>query len=584
MASSVPIHYSVRYYRLASNYLSGNQKEQIIKRYKGYYLSFAETLFINGNLLEAWYYYYELNKVSPLTGKHLSLFEFSERFRLKNIDNEYFLEYYDKWPFEMAIPYGLFLLKKDAAEEIKEIISNTPKNKQNTIGIFKLELLLKVKLSGLDKKDLEALESFKNELSSQVEQLTVFQKLEKQRVYDTILNLYFVCSSFLEKTEEKLAILRNEVKQNLDFLNLDNIPLYSINHKKELDYLYNKLISINKDMFFTEAEKELHELPKINYDFSFTNTDFAISPSSNRKISETDPSSSFEVEDNDCFESSLLFYEFITCKKFNTNLNEKEVIKIEESLFENYESVSNALLINSFSKSALNLTIRFKALMHQLPFIQSLINISKDNEAKNDLIKLKKRWGQLRKTSVFISHSTKDIRSMEMIKEKLDRHNINTIVDSDIIKAGMKIQDELKKAINNSDKVVLLVSFNSLTSGWVGFEIDHFINLKTTGVAKKNIELIPIVIDKTFLDNEFETSLRKKVENELKKIKSAIKERLVESFEFNELKERGNRQKVLNEKLSTIIEKIQEYNTIYIFTEKEVNEKTSDLLNLLAKP
>ena len=35
---------------------------------------------------------------------------------------------------------------------------------------------------------------------------------------------------------------------------------------------------------------------------------------------------------------------------------------------------------------------------------------------------------------------------------------------------------------------------------------------------------------------------------------------------------------------STIIEKIQEYNTIYIFTEKEVNEKTSDLLNLLAKP
>ena len=74
------------------------------------------------------------------------------------------------------------------------------------------------------------------------------------------------------------------------------------------------------------------------------------------------------------------------------------------------------------------------------------------------------------------------------------------------------------------------------------------------------------------------------MENELKKIKSAIKERLVESFEFNELKERGNRQKVLNEKLSTIIEKIQEYNTIYIFTEKEVNEKTSDLLNLLAKP
>lgn len=99
-------------------------------------------------------------------------------------------------------------------------------------------------------------------------------------------------------------------------------------------------------------------------------------------------------------------------------------------------------------------------------------------------IKLKKK-----NRTVFMIYSQKDAHKVFLIKKYLEENDINVLIDEEVINIG----DDIKKAINsnieNSNKILVILSKSTSNSSWVTKEIEIAVN--------KNKNIYPIVIEET---------------------------------------------------------------------------------------
>jgi hypothetical protein len=110
--------------------------------------------------------------------------------------------------------------------------------------------------------------------------------------------------------------------------------------------------------------------------------------------------------------------------------------------------------------------------------------------------------------SCFISYSAQDKEFSERMYSDLQAVGIRCWLDSKDLKIGDNIELEIDRAIQLTDKVLLILSEASVNSTWVRYEVDNA--LRRESQAKKTI-LFPIRIDNAILKagDEVSAALRR---------------------------------------------------------------------------
>ena len=117
-----------------------------------------------------------------------------------------------------------------------------------------------------------------------------------------------------------------------------------------------------------------------------------------------------------------------------------------------------------------------------------------------DIIKANKRYAQNRKSkSCFISHSSLDASFVEELYKALQERNIKCWYAPKDLDFGDKIRDEIDKAINKSDKLLIVLSSSSIDSYWVEDEVEAAIESE---IKSNSIKLIPIMIENEVFESE----------------------------------------------------------------------------------
>lgn len=139
-----------------------------------------------------------------------------------------------------------------------------------------------------------------------------------------------------------------------------------------------------------------------------------------------------------------------------------------------------------------------------LDFLSELHKRFKEKEE----LKVKKR--------VFISYSHKDKAVAYQLRDKFEAENCSVMIDDVSMPAGDKIRSFMKR-VNDVDKVVVILSENSLTSPFVCKEIYLSIQNRKP--------LIPCHLDSQFLDKNHVPNTRELITDKLKEINRLINER-----------------------------------------------------------
>lgn len=93
---------------------------------------------------------------------------------------------------------------------------------------------------------------------------------------------------------------------------------------------------------------------------------------------------------------------------------------------------------------------------------------------------------------VFLSHNSKDKPWVIKLKADLVANNIKVWLDKDEIRPGDLFAKALEMGISESRSVALIISPESMKSGWVEAEYYRALNLATSG----NLQLIPVLYKK----------------------------------------------------------------------------------------
>lgn len=92
----------------------------------------------------------------------------------------------------------------------------------------------------------------------------------------------------------------------------------------------------------------------------------------------------------------------------------------------------------------------------------------------------------------FISHSSKDQEFVERLYADLQREGVRCWYAPEDLDVGDKIRPRIEESIRIYDKLLLVLSENSISSNWVAYEVERATNKEPTGIP--NV-LFPIRLD-----------------------------------------------------------------------------------------
>lgn len=115
---------------------------------------------------------------------------------------------------------------------------------------------------------------------------------------------------------------------------------------------------------------------------------------------------------------------------------------------------------------------------------------------------------------VFISHSHKDKFIAEQVAEKLDKAGFDFFLDTKHVRYGDRIQNTVNENLKDSDDVLIIVTPNAQSSGWIPFEIGVAAGLEKT--------IIPVIYNVE--KNEVPEILQDRARVELNNIDSYIEQ------------------------------------------------------------
>src|SRR6266446_433541 len=99
----------------------------------------------------------------------------------------------------------------------------------------------------------------------------------------------------------------------------------------------------------------------------------------------------------------------------------------------------------------------------------------------------------MNKPRLFLSHSWKDKFFVNKLAEQLAAKGVSVWVDSAELKVGDSLFQSISKAIEDNDYFAIILSHNSVSSGWVQRELQLAMNLV---LEKKNRKILPILIER----------------------------------------------------------------------------------------
>jgi hypothetical protein len=92
----------------------------------------------------------------------------------------------------------------------------------------------------------------------------------------------------------------------------------------------------------------------------------------------------------------------------------------------------------------------------------------------------------------FISYSSKDEAFVKKLYNDLQREGISCFYAPEDLKIGDRIRQTLNDAVGSSNKLLLILSKNSIDSGWVEFEVETALEREQ---KEKVTLLFPVMID-----------------------------------------------------------------------------------------
>jgi TIR domain-containing protein len=101
--------------------------------------------------------------------------------------------------------------------------------------------------------------------------------------------------------------------------------------------------------------------------------------------------------------------------------------------------------------------------------------------------------------SCFISYSSKDQTFTERLYADLQSKSVRCWFAPEDMDIGDKIRPRIEESIRLYDKLLLVLSVNSIASNWVACEVERALNKEPQG---KPIVLYPIRLDDTFMNSE----------------------------------------------------------------------------------
>jgi uncharacterized protein YjbI with pentapeptide repeats len=110
----------------------------------------------------------------------------------------------------------------------------------------------------------------------------------------------------------------------------------------------------------------------------------------------------------------------------------------------------------------------------------------------SDIDKLKDDILRRRKTTVFLSHSSKDERIVSLLAADLEKRGLDVWYAPRDLKIGAKTRTELDTAVSSVDKLIVILSKNSISSDWVEQEVENALEIERK--TRKSF-LIPVMID-----------------------------------------------------------------------------------------
>jgi hypothetical protein len=99
--------------------------------------------------------------------------------------------------------------------------------------------------------------------------------------------------------------------------------------------------------------------------------------------------------------------------------------------------------------------------------------------------------------SAFISYSSKDEELAQRLRADLQAKGVRCWFAPEDLKIGDRFRTEIDRAIRLHDKLLLLLSANSMASGWVGKEVESAFDRER---RDNRTVLFPIRLDDTVLD------------------------------------------------------------------------------------
>jgi hypothetical protein len=98
-----------------------------------------------------------------------------------------------------------------------------------------------------------------------------------------------------------------------------------------------------------------------------------------------------------------------------------------------------------------------------------------------------------KRKSIFISHSSTDKYFTHQLAEHLRKSGIEYWLDESQLLVSDPLKRKIKEAIARADYLGVIISSNSINSGWVKFELSEAIKQQRVG---KPVKILPIVIEK----------------------------------------------------------------------------------------
>lgn len=110
--------------------------------------------------------------------------------------------------------------------------------------------------------------------------------------------------------------------------------------------------------------------------------------------------------------------------------------------------------------------------------------------------------------SCFISYSSKDSKFAEKLYAKLQSHGVNCWFAPYDLKIGDKFRQRIEESIREIDKLLVILSSNSISSSWVEEEVESALERER---REQRPILLPIRIDNAVMDSEqaWASSLRR---------------------------------------------------------------------------